>query len=235
MKGILGDLRDGLLGQGHGWNKEELDTALHARAAIDMLAGMMRDRGASIDPEAVEAEAWGASFEGCVTKYSCHFRRLLGLSHPIEIVFDKTVPDSYFLLEATQWERVLLRDDLCLFLFNIEGRTVALFVTTSQSLASPATWVGVPVAPDATMVMTKWEGRLWPAPVEEKTPQQSIGLYEPPQELVHVMGDKLYVPINAGMAYRLAKAPAYIFAPLSMSFEQFRALSFSEPTADSLR
>ena len=227
MTGVLRDVKDAFLGQGYDWNKEELDTALHSRAAADTLVKMMADRGLSVDARAVQAEAWGASFEGCVTKYSCSLRRLLGLSYAIEIELDKCVPDTYFLLRVTRWERIVLGEDLRLFLFDVEGRTVGLFVGTSQSLADRATYVDLPVDPEATIVVTKWDGRLWPAQAEEKTPKRGIGFYEPAQELVKVVGGRLRVPVSAGMAYRLAKAPAYIFAPPDISFDQFRSLRFS--------
>lgn len=221
---VLSDLRDALVGQGYDWNKEEMDTALHSRVCVDQLLKMMDNRRFHVDISSAKGEAWGASFEGCVIKYSCNLRRLLGLSNVIEIEFDRTVPDTYFLLRTVWRERIEVNDRLRLFLFEMDGRPVGLFVATSQSLADRATYVDVPIDPDAVTVVSKWDGLLWPGPMEDETPERGIGLYEPPQELVTAVDGKLRVPVCAGMAYRLAKSPAYIFAPPDMVFEEFRDL-----------
>lgn len=221
---VLSDIRSAFLGQGYDWNKEELDTALHSRSAAEQLTKMMDNRGFSIKPKELQAEARGASFEGCVIKYSCNLRRLLGLSNVIEIEFDKSVPDTHFLLRVGRWERIPLGDDLRLFLFDVDGRPVGIFVETKQSPSDPPSYVEIGMEPDGVTVMTKWEGEIWPGPVEEKTPGRGIGFYEPPQDLVGVVDGSLRVPVCAGMAYRLAKAPAFIFGPAGMSWQEFRDL-----------
>lgn len=224
---VLSDIRSAFLGQGYDWNKEELDTALHSRAAAEQLTKMMDNRGFSIKPKELQAEAWGASFEGCVTKYSGNLQRLLGLLHPIEIRFDMSVPDTYFLLSVKRWERIPLAGDLRLFLFELMDQPAALFVVTSQSLADPPTYVELTMDPDAVTVVTKENRRIWPEPVDKRILKMGIGFYEPIQELVKVADGRLRVPVSGGMVYRLAKAPAYVLAEKGTPFKEFRELMVS--------
>lgn len=223
VSGVFQEFRDACLGQGYDWNKEELSTALHSRACALRLLDRMQSRGYEFDPAAVQAMAWGASFEGCVSKYSGNLRRLLGLGHAMEIEFEMTVPDAAFLLRATRCERVPLGPNICLFLFCFEGPPAALFLRTSVSLADRLLWAKMPPTPHPVKVMSKQEGRLWPQPAEDKTPVRDIGHHEPPQELVTAVEGRLRLPVSSGMVYRLAKAPFYIFAGPDMSLEEFRA------------
>ena len=219
---IVEDLREAFVGQGQEWSKEELHTALHARGCAAQLREELARRGMGIDPTTVRAEAWGESFDGCVTKYSLSLRRLLGLAHAIEIDFERAVPDARFLLGATLLERVEVGDELRLFLFDVAGRATGLFVATNSSLTDRPRRVHVPVDPLHVSVVTKQSGRLWPLPVEDRTPWPSPGLTEPPQELVHEEQGGLVVPVSAGYVFRLAKAPAYIMAEPGVSSQVFR-------------
>jgi len=221
-EGVAAELRDAHLGQGQDWSKEELYTALHARLCWLTLQSELVQRGLCIDPSGLHAQAWGESFDGCVTKYSLNLRRLLGLRRAIEIGFDMAVPDARFLLDAKLLERVELTDDLQLFLFDVDGCATGLFVATSHSLADRPRRVWIPVTPDTVTVPTKQSGRLWPLPVEDRTPWPSVGLTEPPQELVAEQDGGLVVPVSAGFVYRLAKSPAYVMAGRNTPFRTFR-------------
>lgn len=219
---VVADLRDAYLGQGEDWNKEELYTALHCRGCAAVLLRKLRERDLTIDPSSLVTQAWGESFDGCVTKYSINLRRLLGLERPVDIVFDMGVPDAAFLLEAKLLELIELEQDLRLFVFETGDRLAALFVSTRDSLAHPARRVKVPVDPQRVTVRTKRGGRLWPPPAEDDVRWPSIGVTEPPQELVCEEDGELIVPVSTGVVYRLAKAPAYIMSEPGAPFATFR-------------
>lgn len=234
LRGVAEDLRDACLNQGSDWNKEEMTTALLSRSCARQMLGLMGSRGLAWDPATVQSEGWGASFEGCVSKYSGSLRRLLGLTHPIAIDFEMTVPDAAFLLRARRCERLSLSDRLDLFLFDLEGTPAGLYLQTSVSLSDRAAWLSVAAPPDRVRVLSKQGARLWPGPAEDKTPPRSIGLHEPAQELVTLEDGRLRVPISAGMVWRLAKSPAYLVGEPGTTLEEFRKwlLSISSTSTD---
>ena len=222
--GVVRDLQDALLGQGQEWHKEELDTALQCRGCAGQFRRLLDERGLGFDPASVTAEAWGASFDGCVAKYSANLRRLLGFSRAIEIDYDRTVPDAPFLLDATFLGRFPVDGDLRLFMWRVGEQPVGLFVRTSESLADLPVRVKLPLDSEAVTVLSKQAGRLWPPPREDKTPPRGVGYFEPPQDLVTVSDGHLTVPVNHGMVWRLAKAPAYVFGPAGADQNAFRDL-----------
>jgi hypothetical protein len=221
-EGVVSDLRDAYLGQGEDWNKEELYTALHCRGCADQLGRMLAERGLSFDASDLRAEAWGESFDGCVTKYSLNLRRLLRLRHPICIDFDAAVPDAKFLLEAELFDCAELGEDHRLFVFTAKDRLFGLFVALSDSLATPARRIRVPVDPQKVTVLSKRGGRLWPRPAEDTISWPNIGVTEPPQELVQEVDGALAVPLSTGLVFRLAKSPAYVLSDAGLPPAAFR-------------
>ena len=219
---VFSDLRDVFLGQGRTWNKEEILTALHTVKCCLRFGEMLAERGYEIAAGNVSAEAWGASFEGCVTKYSLNLQRLLGLHRPADIIFDMTVPDALFLLDAVAVETVLPAERLRLFLMRAGGETIALYVAATHAPNDNPMAVELKIDPSEVVVRSKQGIRLWPQPECYHLPSAGFGYYEPPQELVRVENGRLRVPVTAGFVYRLAKAPAYIFAAPGLSYERFR-------------
>jgi hypothetical protein len=230
---IVSDLRGAFLNQRESWSREELSTGLHSRGCVTMLFNELEARNLAIEPRSLRADAWGESFDGCVTKYSLNIRRLLGLANVIEIDFERGVPDASFLLEAELVGRFELGADLRLFQFiTSEDKPTALYVRTSESPGDQAMQVHVPIDPEQVSVSTKQCGRLWPLPVEDRTPWHKTGPRESPQELVQSADAGLIVPVSSGMVYRLAKAPAYLMAEDGLAADEFfgqtrRAVSLS--------
>jgi len=173
------------------------------------------------------AESWGASFDGCVTKYTLNLRRLLGLKHVIDINFELTVPDAAFLLDAELQEALLLPNGLRLFLFTAGDQALGLFTMTAHSLA---TFVAVLLNHQEVTEKSKQGIRLWPPAEAYHLPQAALAPYEAPQELVRCDLDTLTVPVSAGFVYRLAKAPVYIFAEQGQKIEEFTKLLKSAVT-----
>ena len=206
------------------WNKEERDMALHSQACSRQFNNMLADRGYAFDPATVAGEAWGASFDGCVTKYTVTLRRMLKLDKNIDINFGLTVPDAAFLLKAADVECVPMDHGVRLFLFKIDRQFVALYTFTTHVVGDRAAWMTLRCDPKQMTVKSKQGIRLWPQPeayVLQNVPPDSA---EPPQQVVKFQDGQLYVPVNAGFVYRLAKAPAYVFAPPGMSYDEFRAI-----------
>jgi len=210
--GVTGELSAALVGQGARWNKEELLTALHALACCRRLRAMLAERGMVLDEKSISTEGWGASFEGCVTKYTLNIRRLLGLAKAIQIRPEMTVPDTLFLLDATGTDTILLDNGLRLYLFRMPDRWAALYTLTDHSLADEPTYARLQVGPEQITVRSKQGIRLWPDPEPYHLPAAPEGFYEPPVRVVRYDGETLRVPVSAGLVYRLAKAPAYILA-----------------------
>lgn len=204
-------------------NREELDTGRHGLALATQFLEMLRERRYDIDPRAVTSVAWGASFDGCVTKYSLYLRRLLGWRHPVAVAFDMTVPDARFAVDATQIEVLAVGECVRAFMLQAGAQYLALFVANGNSLADPAGQVAVPLDPRSTTVLSKQGLRLWPDPEPYLLRDVPAGYEEAPQQVVGVQVDRLIVPLSAGLVYRLARAPAYLVAGPDLSLGQFRA------------
>jgi hypothetical protein len=113
---------------GFRWNSGPLVQPIIARGWAERIKSELDERGMSYDPASVRAEGWGESFEGCVANYTRYLGRYLGLSNPIEIEFEMTVPDARFLLRADLLERIALSHDVHLFLWKLhDGRLVGWF------------------------------------------------------------------------------------------------------------
>ncbi len=204
-------------------NREELDTGLHCAALAGQFLALLAERGHRIDPGSVASSAWGASFDGCVTKYSLYLRRLLGWARPVAIAFDLTVPDAHFALGAHQVEVVAVDEHLRAHILQVSDQYLGLFTDTGNSLHSPAAAVRVPLDPDGTVVLSKQGIRLWPAPEVYVLRDVPAGYEEEPQTVVAASGDCLVVPVSAGLVYRLARAPAYLLPSPGVSLDAFRA------------
>ena len=221
---IVKELQDALVRQKEKWNKEELFTTLHAIRCCQQLVDLASQRKLHFDPATLQSEAWGASFEGCVTKYGLSIRRILKLRNPIAIAFDKTVPDALFLLNASLIEHPYINDHLQLFLFYCDAQLVAYYIRTTVSLAEEPAFVRIKAKAGEVTVLSKQGILLWPLGQEYHLPKAPMGHYEPPQVVVKSTDDGLLVPVSSGYVYRLAKAPAFIFASSGLTIDRFREI-----------
>lgn len=208
---LLADLAAILTGQQYAWNKEELHTALHCQALAAQFRRLAARRGLCWDGATLSAEAWGASFEGCVTKYSLHMRRALGLTPTIDIIYDMTVPDADFLLPIENAECMAL-EEIRLFFFKRRTGWIGLYSFREHTPADGPAFISLPCIPEIR-VISKQGIRLWPEPELYHLPSAPPGCYERPEIIVRQCAGRLIVPVNAGYVYRLAKAPAYIELP----------------------
>jgi hypothetical protein len=221
-KAVVNEFRSAMAFQQEQWNKEEMYTSLHSVACCRQLDSMMKKRGYYYDKGTVKAESWGASFDGCVTKYSGSLQRILGLTNIISINFAMTVPDAAFLLGDVTSECIILKNGLRLFIFRNGKQTFALYTSVSHSMENLVTYAGLRINPQQVTVKSKRGIRLWPDAEEYCLQGVPAGYFEPPQDLIKYKSDRLYVPVSFGFVYRLAKAPAYIFADPEMSYSEFK-------------
>ncbi len=224
---VLAELQAAFVQQGLKCNKEEIVTDLHCLACCRRLETLLRERRYTLDRTTVSMDGWGASFEGCVTKYSLTLRRMLGLTHAIEIDYGLTVPDAAFLVSIVECECFSLAGGLRLYLFTDDGRSIALYTLTSHSLADSPVHVRLPLGRGSVTVRSKQGIRLWPQPEAYLLAGAPLEYQEPAQQVVTVEHGSLSVPASAGFVYRLAKAPAYLFAPPGMSHAEFREILLS--------
>ncbi|MHB9032002.1 MAG: hypothetical protein ACYC6L_03030 [Anaerolineae bacterium] len=231
---ISAELGAAFTGQGYAWNKEELHTALHSQACCRQLSALLEQRGLSYEADDIVCEAWGASFEGCVTKYTAQIHRILGFAHSVDIIYDLTVPDAAFLLDAYDYRAIQLEDNLRLFIISNRERTYGLYASTSQSMADQPVRVNLPVGPEALVVRSKQGIRLWPDPEEYTIPGAPPGCGEAAQQVVQYCDGQLQVPVSAGYVYRLAKAPAFITSGLAVSSAELQAILLGGRRSQSL-
>lgn len=192
-------------GQGQEWSAEELHHELHMQVCVEKLRAQLADNGLVFEPTTVSAEVWGESFDGCVTKYSLELRERLGLSRPIDIDFDMTVPDAGFLLEARPIECRLLTQDLRIHLLETHDRLYALYTATRHRLHDPPQWVCLDLDPGEAIVRSKQGVQLWPRVANDGATDRPT-----PYNPVYTDAGHVVLPISAGMVFCPAKAPAYV-------------------------
>ncbi len=221
-KEILSNLKDMLTRQKEAWNKEELFTALHALNCWRQFNRLLAARDLTLDVQQLQCTSWGASYEGCVTKYSLSLRQYLHLAQPVRIDFDMTVPDADFLLHAKERETLLIHPDLQLSIFQNGDNLIACYSRTSHSLADKPAFVEVSLDSSRASIVSKQGIRLWPQAETYHLSSAPFGFYEPPHQIVKATSNGVRVTAHCGYVYRLAKAPTFIFASTGMTFDDFR-------------
>lgn len=220
-RGCLDDLRCAWTGQGDAWNREEMDTMLHARRGAAAIRDACRRRGLRLDPRRTVLEGWGEEFEGCTLKYALATRRALGLATAPRLMFEQCVPGARMLLRARQVESLDMGSDARAMVFQWRRQCVALFVSLKGTLADGAQVVTLPRSLRGVTVWNKQGGRLWPLPMRGPRVGATLGFAEPVRPLVSLTPAGLAVPVCTGMVYALAKAPALVRAPAGMTLAAF--------------
>ena len=164
--GVADDLMAAFQTRGYEWPAQDMKVAVFSRAYAREIESALREQGLAFDPETVRTEAWGESFEGCVTKWSNGIGAYLYLSNPIEKNFEMTVPDAPFILRSRFVECVPLANDVRLFLFEgREGHPIGLFLKASHRVWDRPFFVHLPADPQVFEVKKKMGKTIWP--VEE--------------------------------------------------------------------
>jgi hypothetical protein len=148
---------------GFSWKSEEIGQPVVCRMWADEFNRLIRERGMTFDPHTLRAEGWGESFEGCVANYTRHLGTYLGLSNPIENVFEMTVPDYRILHGARFLGRIPLDMHVRLYLWETTtGRQIAWYHKAMASVGNPLLSAQFPLR-DMRVEVRSYGELLWPS------------------------------------------------------------------------
>jgi hypothetical protein len=207
---------------GFAWTSDPLGQPVIARGWAERVKNTFRERGLMFDPNTVQAEGWGESFEGCVVNYGRYLGTYLGLSKPIEDNFQMTVPDAPFLLSARFLERFALNHSVRLYFWEgHDGRPIASFLKLRSTIGEPSLFAEFPLGSMKLEVKSKTNRSLWPktegyAQVKQGTPLWEVRRQEKGSTVMEISG-KLKIPIPTPSV-----DSAYIFSD-GVPLAEFRA------------
>ena len=179
--GVADDLMAAFQARGYEWPAQDMKIVVFSRAYAREIKSAFRERGLAFDPETVRAEAWGESFEGCVTKWSDGIGAYLHLSNPIEKNFEMTVPDAPFILRSRFVECVPLANDVRLFLFEgSDLQPIGVFLKASHRVWYRPLFVLMPADPRTFEVKKKMGETFWPVVETEPVAGDAEGIVKVP-------------------------------------------------------
>lgn len=196
---VADDLLAAFQSRGYSWHIQDMKIAVFSRAYVQAMRTAFHERGLTFDPAMVRSEAWGESFEGCVTKWSNGLGTYLHLERPIEKEFGMTMPDAPYLLTARFVERVPVRDDVRLFLFEgNDACPIGVFLKTTHHVWDRLLVAQLPADSAAFEVRRKTDEVMWP--VDGGTDAAADGMVEVPvyggsysDEPTYIFGKELRV------------------------------------------
>jgi hypothetical protein len=145
------------------WQAPEVKVIVFSRWYADAIERGFRDAGLTFDPATVEVEAFGESFDGCVTTWTNMTASFLGLANPVEKNYDLSVPDLGFLRTARFVERRTLGHHFSLYLWEEKGGTpIGLFAKGSYRSDEPRYVAVFPVHGWRVTVRTRIDWEVWP-------------------------------------------------------------------------
>ena len=198
----------------YSWAVHDLRVAAFSyHYALDLLAAY-QERGITIDTSRLALRAVGESFEGCVTTWTTMVPQFLGAPARVQIPYELTVPDSYFLLGCQYLGRTELACDTALYLFRDGARTIAHFKRERVELADPSYYVRLEMGPGRLSVCTR-DGNVLLSPDQPLSP-------EVPPSLVRCEDGHIEVMVASGRG-RGGEGPPYYprEAPLFITAEGY--------------
>lgn len=137
------------------WHAHDLRIAVFSCNYAQDLLKLLAERGISFDPARLSLCAVGESFEGCVTTWSTMVPVYLGVPARVEIPYELTVPDTFFLLQSRYVKRVALAHHTALYLFvDPQGQPVALYKRERGALSDPSFYARLPLRTEQLEVRT---------------------------------------------------------------------------------
>jgi len=197
---------------GFSWKSDELGHPVVCRMWVDRIKALLAERGVEFDPDTVESQAWGESFEGCASNYARYLGPYLRLRRPVEVVFEMTVPDFRVLFRAKYLGSVPLDRNVRLYLWDGEdGRQIARFNREVANVGDPTLYARFPT--DTMQIEVRnYAQLLWP--VNDSVASWADGV--------------LKVPVWGGAAFPSVGGNHFIFAR-GVGPERFReAMSSAE-------
>ena len=165
---LLDDLLEAVRHNSDTWNAQALEVIFYNRMIALEIEREFKKRRLQVDPESVEALAFGEGFEQCATTWKAMVGTYLGWSRPIEIDYNLSVSGMPLLRGAKFKERVAVGEEVRMFLWELEdGRPMAWFVRTRGSLAQAQLFVSLPFDLKSFKLFDEFGTQLWPDPVRE--------------------------------------------------------------------
>jgi len=165
---LLDDLLEAVRHNSDTWNAQALEVIFYNRMIALEIEREFKKRRLEVDPQRVEALAFGEGFEQCATTWKAMVGTYLGWSRPIEIDYNLSVSGMPLLRGARFKERVAVGDEVRMFLWELEdGRPMAWFVRTRGSLAQAQLFVSLPFDLKTFKLFDEFGTQLWPDPVRE--------------------------------------------------------------------
>ncbi|MFA6107153.1 MAG: hypothetical protein WDA75_00160 [Candidatus Latescibacterota bacterium] len=146
------------------WSVHDLRIAVFSRHYAQDLLALLAERGISVDMGRLALQAWGESFEGCVTTWSTMVPPYLGCPSRVEIPYEMTVPDTLLLLSCEYQGRTALDHDTALYLYqDAAGRSIAHYKRERVALADSSFYAELDLPPDSVAVLDGHGRELLPA------------------------------------------------------------------------
>ena len=165
---LLDDLLEAVRHNSDTWNAQALEVIFYNRMIALEIEREFKKRRLQVDPQRVEALAFGEGFEQCATTWKAMVGTYLGWSRPIEIDYNLSVSGMPLLRGARFKERVAVGEEVRMFLWELEdGRPMAWFARTRGSLAQAQLFVSLPFDLKAFKLFDEIGAQLWPDPVRE--------------------------------------------------------------------
>lgn len=145
------------------WQSREVKTIILSRLYADYITRGFHDANLQFDPQKVKAEAFGESFDGCVTTWTNMTASYLGLANPVEKNYELSVPDLAFLMTADFVERISLGNHISLYLWeDADGAPIGLFAKGSYRSFDPRFFAVFPLDGWHVSVKTSLDREVWP-------------------------------------------------------------------------
>jgi hypothetical protein len=159
------DIRDAFRVRGkYAWSVHDLRIAVFSYNYAQDILALLAQRGIPFAPERVALRAWGESFEGCATTWSTMLPGYLGAPSRVEIPYEMTVPDTFFLLSSQYLGRLPLEHGTALYLFaDARGRPLALYKRERVELPDPSFYARLDLPAESLIVLDAHGRELLPA------------------------------------------------------------------------
>ena len=187
IKGQIADeVRRMTMAYGYAWNAAEFKVIIYSRWMAYRIEQGFKEAELSYDPNTVEVEAFGESFDGCVSHWTGMTASFLGLANPVIKNYELSVPDLGLLARASFVEHVVLDDHVVLYLWqDHDGTPIGLFSKGSHRAWEPVRYARFAADGWHVTVRTKVNHEVWPSLARET-------------KSVHIDGGVVTVQVHAG-------------------------------------
>lgn len=135
---LLSEMRAAREKLGSNWSMGIIKVIVYNRLCAAEALNVMKERGLEFDPETVECEAFGEGFEQCAMTWKSMMVHYMGIKHPALNIFDLSVTGQPFLATARIRDRILLDNEVVLYLWEGDGgKLIGFYARAWCKLADP--------------------------------------------------------------------------------------------------